>query len=110
MDGWIESITDFGCSPHVLGYVSIDPHELTHLDYAWWVMNHHYCCYFFSSSSNHQVADGARATLGINVHEYIVTDEPLGVKIDMSPGGASWGTIARPDALLRAASHLIRGE
>lgn len=56
----------------------------------------------------HQVADAARATLGINVAEYLVTDEPLGVGIAMSPGGASWGTIARPDSLLRAAHRLVK--
>lgn len=53
-----------------------------------------------------QAADACRATLGVNVCSYTVTDEPLGVAIEMSPAGASWGTLARPDALLRAAEKL----
>ena len=54
-----------------------------------------------------QAANAARATLAIDVAEYIVTDEPLGVKLALSPSGASWGTLDRPDSLLRAAAHLV---
>lgn len=54
-----------------------------------------------------QAANAARATLGINMAEYIVTDEPLGVEIAMAPGGSSWGTLRRPDSLLRAAHRLV---
>ena len=35
-----------------------------------------------------------------------MTDEPLGVEIDISPAGASWGTLRNPDALVRAARKL----
>ncbi|MCL2925065.1 MAG: DUF3326 domain-containing protein [Trichodesmium sp. MAG_R04] len=54
-----------------------------------------------------QAADGTRATLGINLTDYIVTDSPLEVQLLESESGASWGTIANPDSLLRAAETLI---
>lgn len=54
-----------------------------------------------------QVADAARATLGLTLTDYIVTDAPLGVELRLSESGASWGTIARPDSLLRAADKLL---
>ena len=53
-----------------------------------------------------QAADAVRATLGVNVAGYAVTKEPLGVSIEMSPAGASWGTLAKPQALLDAARRL----
>ena len=49
-----------------------------------------------------QAANAARTTLGIDVAEYVMTDAPLGVNLALSPSGASWGTVERPDALLRA--------
>lgn len=55
-----------------------------------------------------QVADAARATLGVQVEAYAVTDEPLGVQLAQAESNnASWGTLSRPDSLLRAARHLI---
>lgn len=54
-----------------------------------------------------QAANAARTTLGIDVAEYVMTDAPLGVNLALSPSGASWGTVERPDALLRAAAHLV---
>ena len=54
-----------------------------------------------------QAANAARATLGIDVAEYIVTDEDLGVELGLSSSGASWGTLKRPASLLRAATHLV---
>ncbi|HEY9689140.1 MAG TPA: DUF3326 domain-containing protein [Coleofasciculaceae cyanobacterium] len=54
-----------------------------------------------------QAADAARATLGIHVTDALVTDRPLGVSLRLSPSGASWGTIAQPDSLLRAADRAI---
>ncbi|MFB2921616.1 DUF3326 domain-containing protein [Aerosakkonema funiforme] len=54
-----------------------------------------------------QAADAARATLGLNLTDYIVTDAPLGVELRTSDSGASWGTIENPDSLLRAAEVLI---
>ena len=53
-----------------------------------------------------QAADACRATLGVTVSAYAVTDAPLGVEIAMSPAGASWGTLGNPEALLRAARRL----
>ena len=53
-----------------------------------------------------QAADACRATLGINVGAVVTTEEPLGVELRMSPAGASWGTLGRPDALLEAARRL----
>lgn len=56
-----------------------------------------------------QAADAARATWGLAMlPTAIVTDEPLGVDLRRSPSGASWGTIARPDSLLRAAERAIQ--
>ena len=54
-----------------------------------------------------QAADATRATLGINLTDYIVTDSPLEVQLLESESGASWGTIANPDSLRRAAETLI---
>jgi Protein of unknown function (DUF3326) len=54
-----------------------------------------------------QVADAARATLGLSLTDYIVTDQPLSVELKTAASGATWGTIAHPDSLLRAADKLI---
>lgn len=54
-----------------------------------------------------QAADATRATLGLSLTEYVVTDEPLDVRLQTSASGATWGTISRPDSLLRAAETLI---
>jgi hypothetical protein len=52
--------------------------------------------------------DAARATLGLNVAGYTVTDAPLGVRLAPSgDAGASWGTLQNPAALLRAADRLV---
>jgi len=53
-----------------------------------------------------QAADAARATLGVNVAAYTTTEVPLEVELRLSPAGASWGTLGRPDALLDAARRL----
>ncbi|WP_373536909.1 DUF3326 domain-containing protein [Microcoleus sp.] len=55
-----------------------------------------------------QAVDAARATLGLNVSDCILTDRPLEVELRISESGASWGTIGNPDSLLRAAEKLIR--
>ncbi|MCW6038162.1 DUF3326 domain-containing protein [Spirulina subsalsa FACHB-351] len=55
-----------------------------------------------------QAAEATKATLGLPVTDYILTDAPLGVELRTAPSGASWGTLARPDSLLRAAEQLIR--
>ncbi len=54
-----------------------------------------------------QAADAARATLGLNLTEYVITDQPLNVKLKTATSGATWGTIEHPDSLLRAADQLI---
>lgn len=55
-----------------------------------------------------QVADAARATLGLNLTDYVVTDQPLGVELRTAASGATWGTIQHPDSLLRGAERLIK--
>ncbi|MCY7334770.1 MAG: DUF3326 domain-containing protein [Chamaesiphon sp.] len=54
-----------------------------------------------------QAADAARATLGLDLTDYVVTDMPLGVELRTASSGASWGTIQQPDSLLRAVDKLI---
>ncbi len=54
-----------------------------------------------------QVADATRATLGLDLTDYVVTDMPLGIELQTAASGASWGTIQQPDSLLRAADKLI---
>ncbi|XP_058091556.1 uncharacterized protein LOC131237674 isoform X1 [Magnolia sinica] len=55
-----------------------------------------------------QVADATRASLGLPVVEYIVTDTPLEVEKWVDPKcGQSTGRIRHPDSLLRAVHSLI---
>lgn len=54
-----------------------------------------------------QAADATRATLGLALTDYIVTDAPLQVQLKTAASGATWGTIGNPDSLLRAVEHLI---
>lgn len=54
-----------------------------------------------------QAADAAKATLGLDITDYVVTDEPLGVELRTAESGATWGTIQHPDSLLRAVEKLI---
>ena len=54
-----------------------------------------------------QAADAARATLGLSLTDYTVTDAPLEVELRVADSGASWGTIGNPGSLLRAADKLI---
>ena len=54
-----------------------------------------------------QAADAARATLGLDIRSYITTDAPLGVKLNQAQA-ATWGTIDRPDSLLRAVERLLQ--
>ena len=53
-----------------------------------------------------QVADGCRATLGLEIGPVVSSDEPLGVHLGLGQSGVSWGTLERPDALLRAGERL----
>ena len=54
-----------------------------------------------------QAADATRATLGLNLTDYVITDAPLAVELRAADSGASWGTIGNPGSLLRAAEKLI---
>ena len=54
-----------------------------------------------------QVADAARATLGLDVRSHIITDQPLGITLNTTESGASWGTLDNPGSLLRAVERLI---
>jgi hypothetical protein len=54
-----------------------------------------------------QAADATRATLGLNLTDYVISDAPLEVELRMSDSGASWGTIGNPGSLLRGAAKLI---
>jgi hypothetical protein len=53
-----------------------------------------------------QVADGCRATLGLEIGPVVSTDVPLDVSLELGSSGASWGRLGRPDALLRAGERL----
>ncbi|MDJ0724943.1 MAG: DUF3326 domain-containing protein [Prochloraceae cyanobacterium] len=55
-----------------------------------------------------QAADAARATLGLDIGDFIVTDAPLEVELRGANSGASWGTIGNTGSLLRAAEKLIQ--
>lgn len=54
-----------------------------------------------------QAADATRATLGLNLTDYVITDAPLKVQLRSSASGASWGSIENLDSLLRATEVLI---
>ena len=54
-----------------------------------------------------QAANAAKATLGLTLTDYVLTDEPLNVGLKTAASGATWGTIGNPDSLLRAADKLI---
>ena len=53
-----------------------------------------------------QVAEGCRASLGLEINAVVRTDEPLGVHLCAGDSGTSWGSLDRPDALLRAGERL----
>ena len=55
-----------------------------------------------------QAADAARATLGLSMTDYVITDAPVGVTLKTAGSGATWGTIANPGTLLRAAERLVQ--
>jgi hypothetical protein len=55
-----------------------------------------------------QAADSTRATLGLNLTDYLITDESLDIELRLAPSGASWGTIGNPSSLLRGAQKLIQ--
>ena len=53
-----------------------------------------------------QVADGCRASLGLEIGPVLTTDQPLQVSLERGASGASWGRLGCPDALLRAGERL----
>ncbi len=53
-----------------------------------------------------QVAEACRATLGLEIAAVHTTDGPLEVSLRQGASGASWGSLGRPDALLRAGEVL----
>jgi hypothetical protein len=54
-----------------------------------------------------QAVEATRATLGLTLTDYVLTDAPLQVELRMTESGSSWGTLGNPDSLLRAADRLI---
>lgn len=54
-----------------------------------------------------QAADAARATLGLDVGAWTLTDQPVGVGLATQKTGASWGTLGAPEALVRAGRRLV---
>ena len=55
-----------------------------------------------------QVADACVATLGINVHSYVLTKKPLGIVIDSKSSKISGGLIENPDTLIEAGKSLMK--
>ncbi|NJM85205.1 MAG: DUF3326 domain-containing protein, partial [Leptolyngbyaceae cyanobacterium RM2_2_21] len=55
-----------------------------------------------------QAANAAKATLGLVLTDYVVTDAPLQVELQTAASGATWGTLGNPDSLLRASEKLLR--
>ena len=53
-----------------------------------------------------QVAEGCRASLGLEIGPVMSTDAPLDVTLERGASGASWGRLGCPDALLRAGARL----
>ncbi len=53
-----------------------------------------------------QVAEGCRASLGLEIGPVVTTDRPLEVSLSSGPSGMSWGRLGQPDALLRAGERL----
>ncbi|WP_398329237.1 DUF3326 domain-containing protein [Vulcanococcus sp.] len=53
-----------------------------------------------------QVADGCRATLGLEIGPVVITDRPLEVSLSLGASGVSWGQLGQPQALLRAGRRL----
>lgn len=54
-----------------------------------------------------QAAEAARATLGLDIRSYVITDTPLGVQLQQAQS-ATWGTLDYPDSLLRAVERLLQ--
>lgn len=55
-----------------------------------------------------QAAAACQATLGLTITDPVITDAPLGVGLATAASGATWGTLAEPASLLRAAECLVQ--
>lgn len=55
-----------------------------------------------------QAAEATRATLGLTLTDYVITDMPLQVELQTAASGATWGTLGHPDSLLRAVARLLQ--
>ena len=53
-----------------------------------------------------QVAEGCRASLGLEIGPVATTDRPLEVSLSRGASGMSWGRLGQPGALLRAGEQL----
>jgi len=53
-----------------------------------------------------QVADGCRATLGLEIGPVVTTAVPLEVSLSLGASGVSWGQLGQPQALLQAGRQL----
>jgi hypothetical protein len=53
-----------------------------------------------------QVAEACRASLGLSIGPVLDSDVALGVSLRIGASGSSWGSLDRPDALLRAGERL----
>ena len=53
-----------------------------------------------------QVADGCRATLGLEIGPVVITDRPLEVSLSLGASGVSWGQLGQTESLLRAGRQL----
>lgn len=53
-----------------------------------------------------QVAEGCRASLGLEIGPVVTTEAPLEVSLCQGGSGASWGQLGRPELLLRAGQIL----
>jgi len=53
-----------------------------------------------------QVADGCRATLGLEIGPVVTTERPLEVRLSLGASGVSWGELGQPEALVRAGRAL----
>lgn len=56
-----------------------------------------------------QVADACKASLGINVDSYVLTDSPIGVQCNYEGQKMSSGIIQNPKTLIEAGKKLING-
>ena len=54
-----------------------------------------------------QAIAACRASLGLTIGPVVTSEEPLEVTLSLGPSGSSWGTLARPGALLRAGERLV---